>query len=388
MKKYFLSFLFLGLPFFVFGEVQVVNQWVQLAQARRDFESTQERTRPVIMGDIIYSANLSGEVTATHRFEGYKLWERKLSAGVEGSLTYGRSKIIVGDLFGELVALNARDGSDYWRFKIATEWLSPAAISRDKVFVATSNDELFALSENQGKEVWHYSHRGDEKMTVRGTGGPVVFGNEVFQGFSNGDLVALSVTQGKVLWVKKLKSKERFYDVDMSPYVDDKGVIVGTFDGKIYSLDRLTGSINWVFPVGSYGGFFVENDRVYFSGLDNNFYCVNRAMGNVVWKTPFEKGVGLTPAKLGDNLIFTTSSDPVYVIRAADGKVEWTGSLGAGTLSSPLASSEGFFYILSHFGNLFSFEVSKGQSFFKSPKTVITPSAFSRDLAKSNRNSS
>ncbi len=386
MRYFSLTFLILTGCLTVRSEVEAVHHWVQASTKRRDFETSQERTRPVIMGDIVYSSNLAGEVSAIHRFEGYKLWERKMAAGVEGSLSYGRSKVIVGDLFGNLVALNSRDGSDYWRFKIGGEWLSPATISRDKVFVMTSNDELYALSETQGKEIWHYSHRGDEKMTVRGMGAPVVFGNEVFQGFSNGDLVALSANQGKVLWVKKLKSKERFYDVDMSPYVDEKIVIVGTFDGKVYGLNRVTGNINWVFPVGSYGGFWVEDDKIYFSGLDNHFYCLTKAQGSLVWKTPFENGIGLTPAKVGEYLVFTTSGDPFYVVRPSDGKVVLTHNLGAGTLTPALPSPEGWFYVLSNFGNLFAFELSKTHLIFEGPQTMRTSSAILREFNKSNSN--
>lgn len=386
MKFIFLVFSILGTVTSAYSQIEAIHQWVQTSNQRRDFETTQERTRPAIMGDIVFSANLAGEVYAVHRFDGYKLWEKKMASGVEGSLVYGRSKVIVGDLFGNLIALNSRDGSDYWRFTIAGEWLAPATISRDKVFAVTSNDEIYALSETQGKELWHYSHRGDEKMTVRGVGAPVVFGNEVFQGFSNGDLVALSANQGKVLWVKKLKSKERFYDVDMSPYVDEKVVIVGTFDGKVYSLDRTTGSVNWVFPVGSYGGFLVEEDRVFFSGLDNHFYCLNKTQGNLVWKTPFEAGVGLTPTRVGNYLAFTTSSDPFYILKPSDGKVLLTHDLGAGTLSSVLSSSDGWFYILSNFGNLFAFQLSETTRTLRESQIVRTPTAILREFNKSNSN--
>ena len=367
-------------------EVGVVSQWLQTPPGKRDFEITQERSRPVLMGDIIYASNLSGEVYAIHRLGGYRLWERKFETGIEGALTYGRSKVIVGDLYGNLIALNARDGSDSWRFKISAEWLSPPAISKDRVYAATSNDELYALSETQGKELWHYSHRGDEKMTVRGSGGPVVYGNEIFQGFSNGDLVALSATDGKVLWAKKLRSKERFYDVDMSPFVDEKSVIVGTFDGKVYDLDRTTGNVNWIFPVGSYGGFLVEENRLYFSGLDGNFYCLDRLHGQLIWKTSFKHGVGLTPAKAGDYLVISTSGDPVYVLNPRDGQILWTGSLGTGTLTSAVGTTDGWFYVLSNYGNLYSFELLKNVKQLKAPETVLTPSAVLRDFGKPNRN--
>ena len=368
------------------ARVGVVSQWLQTPPGKRDFEITQERSRPVLVGDILYAANLSGEVYAIHRTGGYRLWERKFETGIEGALTYGRSKLVVGDLNGNLIALNARDGSDSWRFKISAEWLSPPAISKDRVYAATSNDELYALTEAQGKEIWHYSHRGDEKMTVRGTGGPVVFGSEVYQGFSNGDIVSLSANNGKVLWVKKLRSKERFYDVDMTPVVDEKSVIVGTFDGKLYDLDRLSGSVNWIFPTGSYGGGLIEDNRFYFSGLDGYFYCLDRMHGHLIWKTAFKQGVGLTPARAGEHLVISTSGDPVYVLNPKNGEILWTGNLGTGTLTSAVGTADGWFYVLSNYGNLYSFEIQKNTKQLRAPETVLTPAAVLRDFAKPNPN--
>ena len=87
--------------------------------AARTFEAMPlERTQPVVVGDIVYVARLSGQVLALHRTEGYVIWERRLPGAIEGSLTYARSKLFVGDLSGNLFALNARDGSDSWRFKV------------------------------------------------------------------------------------------------------------------------------------------------------------------------------------------------------------------------------------------------------------------------------
>jgi len=364
--------------------LDVLSQWVKVTRPHHPFEiMPQERTKPVVVGDILYFANLDGNVYAIHRTEGYVLWQRKLPAGISGALSYGRSKIFVGDIQGNLFALQARDGSVAWTFKIQSEWLSAPMLSKDRLLVSSSNDELYALSESAGKELWHFSHRGDEKMTVRGTPSPVVFGSEVYQGFSDGNFAALTLKDGKVLWTKRLRSKDRFYDIDMNAYVDEQHILVSTFDGNFFSLERLTGNTHWVVRVGTYGGILVEGDRVYFAGLNGNFYALDKSAGQILWKTAFDKGIGLPPSRAGDYLVFSTSADPVYVLDPADGKVVWTGSLGAGTLAPVAAHGDGWFYCMSNYGNLYSFEVKKNLVPMKGLETIPLPSAIYRQLGES-----
>ncbi len=318
-----------------------------------------ERTRPLLLGEILYVADQQGRVVAFHRTKGFVLWETSVPGGVEGAFSYGRSKLIVGDKQGNLIALNARDGSEAWRFKGQMEWLSPPAITRGFVYAINASGDLYALSESKGEELWHYSHRGDEKMTIRGSGGPALFGTtEVYQGFADGTLVALGAEKGKVLWEKRLKSRERFYDIDMTPFVDEKRVIAATFDGRVYSLDRISGDTQWVFPVGSYSGFAVDGNRLYFGGVNKQFYALDLGSGQPVWTTPFENGVSAAPLLMGETLIFPTSTDPVYFLDRATGKVRAQVSLGAGTLASFAGSAEdGWVYGLSNYGNIYAFEL-------------------------------
>lgn len=387
MRRVFVCQVLLGLLWAgsasIASEVGVLSQWVMTTRTSHRFElRPQERTQPVIVGDIVYFSNLDGDLYAVHRTEGYTVWHRRLGAGVEGALTYGRSKIVVGDLAGTLYALNARDLSDAWVFPIRSEWLSSPTVAKDKVLGLSSSGDLYALSMVDGKELWHYSHRGDEKMTIRGSSSPVVFAGDVFVGFSDGYFVALSGETGRELWVKSLRTRERFYDIDMAPYVDSESVIVATFDGRVYRLNRLNGDTRWVFPVGSYGGFLVENNRMYFSGLDGYFYALDVETGVVIWKRAFESGVGLTPVRVGNYLVVTTSSDPVYLLDLKDGKLLWTGRLGVGSLAAPAASREdGWFYCLSNYGNLYSFKIMESMEPFIRTVTLDLPSALLKNVS-------
>lgn len=378
MKKLIVALIFSQQ---VFANVTVQSEWVMTTRSEHRFSmQPHERTQPLVVGDILYFANLRGELFAVHRKMGYQLWKHKMPGPVSGALSYGRSKLFVGDTQGNLTALSARNGEEIWKYQAKAEWLSPPAVMRDRIFIADSAEDLYAFDINSGKELWHYSHRGDEKMTIRGTGGPAVFAGEVFQGFADGSLVALSSQRGEELWVKRLRSRERFYDVDMKPYVDKDSVVAATFDGKLYRLNRLTGETQWVFPVGSHSGFLVEERKIYFAGLNGNFYALDLDSGQVIWKTSFGKGVGLAPTRAGEYLAFATSSDPMYVIDPKNGEIIWQGSLGAGTFAPPGSESDGWFYCLSNYGNLFSFRVQPRVGNLTEMETLSLPMAVERAL--------
>jgi outer membrane protein assembly factor BamB len=345
--------------------VEVFSTWVHPLRKEPRFDLLPyERTRPIVLGDIVFSADQQGRVVAIHRTQGYVLWETKMPGGVSGAFAYGRSKLIVGDRQGNLIALNSRDGSESWRFKTQGEWLSPPVIpkGRNLVIAITSTGDLFGIkmdSEHQGEELWHYARRGSDKMTVWGSGGPVLFGDtEVYQGFADGTLVALSAEKGRVLWERTLASRERFKDIDMVPFVDDKRVLAATYDGQVFSVDRVSGDTQWVFPVGAYGGFTVEGNRVFFAGVNHQFYAIDLTTGQPIWTTAYEGGIGSAPLMVRGNLIFPTSSDPLYVVDPRKGKILGKVTLGAGALATPAGGGEdGMFYTLSNYGNLYAFHL-------------------------------
>lgn len=362
--------------------VSIDTRWVNRAAPDYRVElRPNERTQPVLVGDILYYATLSGDVYAIHRTNGYQFWKKRLPGPVDGALSYGRAKLFIGTTTGHLYALNARDGSEAWHLQIGLPWLTPPLQVGARLYVTASNHELYVLQERNGREIWHYSRRGDEKMTIRAAGAPAVFGNEVYQGFADGHVVALT-QDGKEAWSKRLRTRDRFYDVTMAPHVDDKRVIVATYDGNLYSLDRLSGSVQWSIPVGVYGGVLVDGDDVYFAGLDRHFYAVDARSGNVRWKTAFPRGVGMKPVLLGDRLVFTTSGDPICVVSARDGKILAEEAVGTGSMAPPAAHSDGWFYALSNYGNLYAFALTERTPRRSGLRVLSTPSAIQRDLVR------
>lgn len=350
-----------------FAAVTLDSAWVLPLRSEPRFDLVPyERTAPILMGELLFVADLTGGVRAIHRKSGRVIWQKQMPGSVCGAFAYGRSMVVVGDRQGHLRALNTRDGSEAWTFKAGAEWLSPPVFVRTKVngemqnlvIATTSAGEMYALSESKGREVWHYARKGDEKMTVFGSGGPAVFNEEIYQGFSDGSIVALRADRGRVLWEKTLRTRGRFYDIDMKPYVDEKRLLVANFDGSLHSLDRLRGDTQWVFPVGSYSGFLVEQGKVYFAGTNKQFYSLDLASGQAVWTNAYEGNVAASPMMLGGYLVFPTSGDPVHLVDPLTGTYVLRTSLGAGSLAAPAGDeADRALYLLSNYGNLYSFEL-------------------------------
>jgi len=377
--KFTLVIIFLAsIPFWAFGaEVtwKLQREWVYPLRDSYNFNlDPQERTQPIVIGDILYTVGLSGKLVALHRKFGYELWTKKMPAGIDGSLSYGRSLLVLGSTLGNLWVLNSRDGSESWNFKTGSEFLSPAAIQRGRILASTSNDELFVLSENQPKELGHLSQRGDEKLTIRGGSTPVVEEDIAYQGFSDGSLVAFSIPENKVLW-KRTLSTRRFRDIDMRVLIDGDFIYVATYDGQFAKLAKGTGEVKWLFPVGSYSGFVQDEERIYLAGLNQRFYAIQKSSGQPVWSTEYEGRVGTAPVMTDEFIAFGTSQGPIYVLDAKTGAVLTQDSIGAGSLANLALSEDGHLYCLSNYGNLYAYEVLKVPKHRREPEVVNLPSA-------------
>lgn len=356
------------------NDVAFVPQWTMPLRKGNDTGRLTERTAPVLNSDVAYVGSLGGEFLTLNRDQHYKLLPaRKPGGAIDGALSYGRAKVIVGDTKGNLVAYHSRDASEAWRFKVAGEWLSPPAVARGKIIAVAGSDTVYALSEGEGKELWHYDHAGDEKLTVHGSASPVVAGDEVFVGFADGYFAALDLATGKAKWTRKLRTRDRFYDIDAPAFVDDAMVVVASYDGRIHALDRASGDTKWVFPVGSYGGFAADADNLYFAGLDSQVYAVSRATGKPVWNVSFERGVGTKPELWNDVVVVATSHDPLLAIDKRTGKVLSSVRLGAGSTANVAVAEDGFVLALSNYGNLYAYRLMKTvHTLFSNPITLWT----------------
>ena len=132
----------------------------------------------------------------------------------------------------------------------------------------------------------------------------------------------------------------------ISPTVVGEAVIIGSCSGSLYSLDRTTGEPIWLYDTAADGpraqfhgepillgdGLVVPTD----SNPKGHLYSFDIASGKLLWKVPFNYGVGTTPLLIGERIVVVSVEGDVAAIDSKSGKIAWRVT-PVGTLEPGLA---------------------------------------------------
>jgi outer membrane protein assembly factor BamB len=128
------------------------------------------------------------------------------------------------------------------------------------------------------------------RLTVRGTGAPVVIKDTVFCGFDNGKLASYSLTDGSVGWEVLLdppagrNEVERLADINSTIRAIGEDLYVVGYRGQLASVAAESGQVLWSRDVRSYEGLSVDLQNVYVSGADSDLSAMLRQTGSDLWK--------------------------------------------------------------------------------------------------------
>ncbi len=188
-------------------------------------------------------------------------------------------------------------------------------------------------------------------------------------------------TLQSVVW--KFKTQGR---VLSSPAVSGDRVYVASTDGRLYAIDRTTGTERWQFaskgPIASSPA--VHGDLVYVSSVDGNVYAVDAATGKQRWafatkgerrftapgihgaiprteRMPDPYDVFLSSPTVAGNTVYIGSGDQhVYALDAVTGALKWQFATGDVIHASP-AVANGLVYIGSWDRNLYALDAATGR---------------------------
>ncbi len=122
--------------------------------------------------------------------------------------------------------------------------------------------------------------------------------------------------------------------LESSPAVAGGKVYVGSYDGKVYALNAITGAFIWSYTIGGYvqSSPAVADGKVYIGSQNGPVYALNADTGALVWSYPMGGGVVGSPAVVG-GFVYVGSWDwKVYCLNAATGAFVWSYTTGAHSL--------------------------------------------------------
>lgn len=260
------------------------------ANAGDGTESLRLGLAPVTDGSRIFVATHDGRISAYDAETGRRQWQTKTKLAVAGGPGTDGEYVVAGSANGELVALGGFDGDEVWRTTVSSEVLSAPALGENLVFVLTVDGRLHALSRPDGSTVWT-TRQAVPRLSVRGSGAPIVVRGTVVCGFDNGRVAAYRAIDGEPVWDVLLappsgrNEVERLVDINAPVRAIGQELYAVSYQGRLASLALESGQVLWSQDVASYTGLAADAASVYVSTPEGELVGVNRATGDILWRT-------------------------------------------------------------------------------------------------------
>jgi outer membrane protein assembly factor BamB len=247
------------------------------------------KINPVLVDDTLYVASAEGEVAAIDADAGRVRWKRNLDIALSGGVSHHKGSIFVGTSEGLVMRLSATDGNEVWRAAVSGEVLS-APQGDGRYVVAQSYDgKLMGFDYDTGEARWTYSS-DVPVLTLRGTGTPMILGDNAVAGFADGKVVAVNLRSGNVAWEVRVaipqgtSEIERIVDIDGSMALQGTELYVASYQGRVAAIDTRSGRRLWQRNVSSVSGVGVGFGNVYVADDDGTVSAFLRNGQGVRWQ--------------------------------------------------------------------------------------------------------
>jgi len=312
-------------------------------------------------GANVYAAAHDGRVVAFEAFKGNRRWKRKTKLPLSAGPAYGDGVIVMGSNNGDVIALDAKDGSERWRTRVSSEVLATPAVTSELVLVRTVDGKLVALNIDTGGEVW-FVQQSVPRLSVRGTGAPVVLKAIVVCGFDNGRIAAYELGDGSLIWDLLLSPPsgrtevERLSDLNATVRVVGDDIYAVGYHGSLSAIAAESGQVLWTREISSHIGVGVDFNNLYVTGEASELYAMSRRSGRETWQHEMLLNRDVTgPTPYGRSIVVGDYDGYVHWFDVRDGSL--LARLRAGrdrVTSAPLVVNDTIF-VLTDGGKLVAF---------------------------------
>ncbi len=354
---------------------------------------------PIVDNGIVYTADLTGHVTALNARSGQVIWQRSFGVGIKLTPSSYDGHIFVGTLDGStpsarstLMALDPRTGATQWQASIDGGLHgSPVAISGRLFVPVTLGDPgychpggVYLFDEKTGNSGVSWLTGGSVASDGGAVWSPLSYdGARIYFGTGNtcvdtpqtsNAVVALD-TSTALAWSFQTSSPVTDDDVGGGVLQSGGTAYVTGKNGNIYALDPASGNLRWQRALGSpdedgsYStpavaagtlitsvGFKVDPSGQVPAGTQfGALLGLDPSSGSQRWEvdaiSPF-----FSPPAIVDNMAFTTVDEQAVALDAASGRLLWSSPIEAPSRTQPVVAEDQLFVADSN-GNLFAFGI-------------------------------
>lgn len=268
-----------------------------------------------------------------HRPPFRRLWGVETRDYIEFPPAVANGRVFVANQRGVFLAIRTRNGKVMWRKELGRCVASGPAFSHGIVYLGFGTTKPCGRSENRagqsggviavnartGKVHWRFDAAPVESS-------PLVVGNLVYVGSWNERVYALNRKSGSVRWAYNAGE-----EVNSSAAYDDNTIYIGGEEGTLFALNAWTGALRW--RASSYSRFgrreqfyptpVVAYGRVFAANVDGTVYAFGAKSGRLLWARTAGTYVYTSPA-VWRNRVYVGSYDGKFsALDAATGDIVW-----------------------------------------------------------------
>ena len=238
----------------------------------------------------------TGKVMGLDSLTGETLWTKPGASGGE-LISHGENVYRGTYGIATVQSINIESGEVLW------QTLLPGAhstwdifLADDKIFVHTNDFEFFIL-DNKGEILDSFSETDDAFLEMGG-----ILYMEVYMEGVNG-IMAVDFSSNKALWRVEAGTAYTY-----APIFDHETIFFRTAHSPadIYSIDRMTGDINWKITNDILSNLYVTDDKVYLLNSDSDLVALDKFSGDELTKVKFSSPFNLDEENKG----YFVSGDP------------------------------------------------------------------------------
>ena len=265
-------------------------------------------------------------------------------------LFFGNSgeDLFVVDNIANYYAVNKKTGKLKWKKKHSSSFNSQIKIFKDKALVIDMENQLRCFSLETGELVWSVKTqksllRSQKKQSLILKNDKAYFSNSI------GDVTAVNISNGKIIWQTPTQSNVDFgktYFLKLSDIVSDNdSIFVSNNNNQFFSIDLLTGSINWKQDISSELRPALIGDYLITISDGGLLIVMNKETGQIIRindlfkniKEKRKKNYQPTGFLVGKFYIYlSTNNGRILVVNFKEGKIEKTLKLDNNKLQRPV----------------------------------------------------
>ena len=319
---------------------------------------------PLIVENTIVVADRQGDVNAYNIESGNRLWGIELDTVLSGGVGGDKNHLVLTSRNGHVILLDA-SGKLKWKVDASSEVLMPAQVAGNLVIIRSVDGRMSALNIKDGHQVWSFK-RDVPALSLRGNSQPIIKQGYIFNGLDNGRLVALDLLDGHVVFDIPVASPtgrselERLIDIDGHSVIADDRLYMGSYQGRVVSIDIRRGQMVWSRKLSTYtgveyttSGLFVGDDKDYIWALDTR-------NGATLWKQEKLKARQITrPVAMKGALVVGDYEGYLHWLSPFDGHfVARVDTDGSGIIVPPIVHN-GRLYVITRDGELLAYGIKK-----------------------------